>query len=129
MEILYRAKRKDNKEWIEGYYAETIAEMKGFWTAKMVMQFIITKDAESFLIDRETVSRYTGITDRNNVKIFENDIVKTKYGRLCKVIWFSSPSYQGWDLLPIESEHEKPSERDLWNNLEVVGNVFDNYIE
>lgn len=124
MEILCKAKAECCDKWIYGvpikYNINTDKYM-------MIHEYNATLKLDAII--PETTSCYTGITDRNNVKIFENDIVKTKYGRLCKVIWFSSPSYQGWDLLPIESEHEKPSERDLWNNLEVVGNVFDNCTE
>lgn len=81
----------------------------------------------------ETVGRWTGLVDKNSKKIFEGDIVKTKYGRLCIVVWFSTPTYCGWDLKPVNTmdncNHTKaPDSYDLWKrkNLEVVGNVYDN---
>ena len=48
-------------------------------------------------------------------------------GRLCCVVWFSSPSHQGFDLKPIECKNPPPTQWDLWKDLEVVGNVFDNH--
>lgn len=70
--------------------------------------------------------QYIGKTDINKKEIYEGDIVKTNSGRLCKVIWFSSPQYQGWDLVPIETINPIPKEWRIWENLEVVGNIFDN---
>ena len=80
------------------------------------------------IVNPETICRSVGTTDKNNTQIFENDIVKTKYGRMCRVIWNTSDKYLMWSLKALETEHDFPDEEDLWlpNNLEVVGNVFDN---
>lgn len=87
------------------------------------------KSSNTYRLTRISVerTRYTGLTDKNGIKIFEHDIVKTKYGRLCKVVWFSSPCSQCWDLIPLEDKHKCPDDYDLWipKNLEVVGNVHD----
>lgn len=81
----------------------------------------------------ETVGDYTGVVDKHGTRIFEGDIVKIKYGRLCTIIWFSSPTHNGWDLQPINTVenclHTKcPDAFDLYKeeNLEVVGNIYDN---
>ena len=82
---------------------------------------------------KETISRWTGICDKNGKKIWEGDVVKTKYGRLCIVEWFDSPNYCGWDLTPVNTIenviHTKaPDSYDIWKPkyLEVVGNKWDN---
>lgn len=81
----------------------------------------------------ETVGQFTGFLDKNGKKIFEGDIVKTKYGRLCVIKWFSSPSSGEWDMTPISTaknifETQPPDIYDLFvsANLEVVGNIHDN---
>ena len=70
--------------------------------------------------------QYIGVDDKNGKEIYDGDIVRTNRGRLCKVVWFSSPQYQGWDLMPIETKNPVPREAELWNDLEVVGNVYEN---
>lgn len=67
--------------------------------------------------------RSTGLYDKNNIEIFEGNLLYTKYRRICKVVWHSSPSHCGWDLVPFDNlEKRPPDPRDLWQskNLEVI---------
>ncbi len=137
-EILYRAKVKDKNELIgKGFPIDENGNLKSEWVFGVPIPrypeiFLAWNEAcneyEEVTIISETVGQYTGLTDKNSTKIFEGDIVKTKYGRLCQVFWFSSPCSQGWDLMPIGDKHKCPDEYDLWipKNLEVIGNVHDN---
>lgn len=74
------------------------------------------------------IMQSTSLVDKTGRTIFDGDIVRTKYGRLCEVKWITSKEYCGWDLVPISSDSTAPDKFDLWdnNNLEVIGTIYDN---
>lgn len=121
-EILFRGKRVDNGEWFYGDILHNSNCVK-IRENETDIDYI----ARSYQIIPETLGQYTGLKDVHNTRVFEGDIVKTKYGRLCEVRWFSSPCSQCWDLIPIEATQKAPDSYDVWasKNLEVVGNVHD----
>ena len=65
IEILFKAKRLDNCEWVEGCYTR-YSEVLGMITVDLI-------NKEIYDIDPKTVSQFTNLTDKNGVKIFEND--------------------------------------------------------
>lgn len=80
---LCKAKRKDNGEWIEGYYV-CIGEHCYIFSGKLG---IITINWVQYEVIPETVGQCTTLTDKNGKLIFTGDIlhIKTGKGWVCPV--------------------------------------------
>ena len=142
-EILFKAKRIDNGEWVEGFLFKM--QMEGGYTWCIGEEPLTANDYSEiigcgrtwFFINHHTLCQYTGLTDKNGNKIWENDIVKCYAVDICdREYEFVSDIF--WDDCMWMVHEKKYSDGmlchfDMSKNwlshipeIEAIGNIFDN---
>lgn len=126
-EILFKAKRIDNGEWVEGYYLRDQYHRGG----KDIIFY--RKDSDRFtvytdIIDPETLCQFTGLYDKNGNKIWENDILMAHLDESYPedatyeiVEW----NVAGWVGHETGSTDRQYLDKFDLEHFEVVGNIFD----
>lgn len=114
-EILFKAKRTDNDEWVEGYYQE---HPKGY-------VHIQNSNNDCFPVYPDTICQYTGLTDKNGNKIWENDVVRCQ-DVIGKIGW--NETHLAYTILAEveESMRYYYIDESLSSDIETIGNIFDN---
>lgn len=137
-EIIFRGKRKDNGEWITGYYSAELYSNTHYISSWFYGSYA---ELQKFEVIPETVGQFAGLLDANEKRIFTGDIIKTHYANAVKAdfveqVVFNNGKYCGMCKLegggrmfaPLADgvPHVSNDKSIFMDRVEVIGNVHDN---
>lgn len=134
-QILFRAKRKDNGEWIEGNVLRTDDGDCCIATSCLVGASDEPLLVAAYKVNSETLCQFTGMMDKNGNRIWENDIISINtYDHMePSEDFFGKVVYcEAWACWCIQQpDNEKPiplceCEGSYQTDRFVEGNTFDN---
>ena len=143
-EILFRGKRTDNNDWVYGSLV-TMQDKCSYGDANIFSNLHIMEieemdmrcysqgcevyiDNSLIQIYEETAGQYTGLTDKNGVKIFDGDVCKhhsSAYKNNLVSTWVDSQSCFSFIDRCDFDQHFYLQDIDM-KHVEVIGNIYDN---
>lgn len=123
-DILFKAKQIDTGEWVEGdlihYESGEVAILEQPFSK---YGYEATEISGRTMVDPNTICQYTGLTDKNGNKIWENDVVIVNERYKGKVIWSEIWTH----YMVIGNNNTNIAIHKRWDDVyEVIGNIFDN---
>ena len=121
-EILFRGKRVDNNQWTEGFLSFIYTDGRnsnGFiYTDKA--QIYSPVEVRSHDVYTSTVGQFTGLCDKDVVKIFEGDVVFAGYGE------YAQGTHEHSTTIIIDmADYEALNALCNANIVQVIGNIHD----
>nr|DAY00842.1 MAG TPA: YopX protein [Caudoviricetes sp.] len=130
---LFKAKRIDNGEWVQGY-------LYGIWEKRYILWGMTNDVPDMIEVDPTTICQCIGLKDKNGKLIWENDVVKKHFYSIYDSC-VNSEEYIGvvklkdcaWVVDSFRGEYkcavpifEAMTYSEDVKYFEVIGNIFDN---
>lgn len=130
---LFKAKRIDNGEWVQGY-------LYGIWEKRYILWGMTNDVPDMIEVDPSTICQCTGLKDKNGNLIWENDVVKKHFYSIYDSC-VNSEEYIGvvklkdcaWVVDSFRGEYkcavpifEAMTYSEDVKYFEIIGNIFDN---
>jgi uncharacterized phage protein (TIGR01671 family) len=133
-EYLFRGKRKDNGEWVYGYYV-AIGNEHYIFTGKTGLSQVtpahglMYKDFERYEVIPETVGQYIEFLDMYRRQIFDGDIIMafwvgSKQPKKFLIKW--GEIWKGWCGKDKHGENIFHTDEKILSEMKIVGNIRDN---
>lgn len=131
-DLLCKAKRTDNGEWVEGYYCK---RKTGYYdnigSNEECKDCIIVSFSDGGIawvdVDSSTLCQYTRLTDKNGKNIWENNIVTN--GRYIGIVQHGKydETHYGFYIEWVNDSEILRKDILYWNQKILgIGNIFDN---
>ena len=128
-EILFRGKQVNDGMWIQGYLFQ-------FWGRAYILWGMTNDTPTMHEVKPETIGQFTGLTDKNGVKIFEGDIVGfTAENELCEPHYYQGFVYFCDGAFWVDCGKDNDDNDVLFSighalladkNIQVIGNIHNN---
>ena len=141
-EILFRGKRTDKCEWVEGYYykakyCRTDDKLCDYITVPHPKEY--NEPSSHYIVDPDTVGQYTGLTDKNGKRIFsdgfhsvgtamsaEDPIFKCTWNDTSPCEWAIVKYCNGVFCVEYIESGDKFTLSAMDGYMKIVGNIYDN---
>ena len=114
-EMLFKGKSIEENKWVYGYYM------------KEKNQYFIISQEDIFLTEvyKDSIGQWTGRYDKNGVKIFERDVIKTPYSTDLLTVKYSEQETRYIVCEPKITDYFLPMMMLGNNEVEIIDNQFD----